>query len=167
MRFAFDLDHVHYVVEFTEQHEFLLHVDAVHSGKAVYQMSSFERGFWDEPPDAVWTTTGAGHVFEVKRHVEDFIDKVLRHHQPYYFTYGANGNGEHVFHGSSSPACRKLALIRPHESCDTAVVAPLQSPRKQGMRTLDRIAKVLSTKASKLVALAEEAEAKMSPRRGR
>lgn len=40
----------------------------------------------------------------------------------------------------------------------------LKSP---SLRTLDRIAKVLSTKASKLVALAEDAEAKMSPRRGR
>ena len=108
MRFAFDVGHLHYVVEFTEQDEFLLHVDAVQSDKVVYQMSSFERGFWDEPPDAVWTTTGAGHVFEVKRHVEDFIDKVLRLYQPFYFAFSANETAKvSVYRRFARRLCRR------------------------------------------------------------
>lgn len=90
MRTEFTIDRVAYVAEFTERHEFQLYVDAEHSGRIVYEMSSFERGFWDKPPETVWATTGTGHVFEVKRHIEDFIHRALQRYRPHYFTYTAN-----------------------------------------------------------------------------
>ena len=90
MRSEFAIDGVMYVIEFTGRNEFTFCVDAANSDRTVYQMSRFERGFWDEPPETVWTTTGAGRVFEVKRNVETFVGAAIKHHRPYYFSYHAN-----------------------------------------------------------------------------
>ena len=67
------------------------------------------RGFWDEVPETVWTATGSGHVFQVKRHLEDFVEKALKHYRPYYFTFAAN-------EGVKVPLYRRLAerLCRRH-----------------------------------------------------
>ena len=90
MKDEFTIQGVHYVVEFTRRHEFLFYVDAVHSERRVYEMTPFELAFGDEPPETIWTTTGTGHVFEVRCHVESFIDQVLWRFRPYYFEFSAN-----------------------------------------------------------------------------
>jgi hypothetical protein len=90
MKTSFTIDRVCYAVEFTQRNEFLFFVDVANSEKVVYDMSSFERAFGDAPPETVWTTTGSGHVFEIKRHVEDFIDRVVNRFNPFYFSYCSN-----------------------------------------------------------------------------
>ena len=84
------IERVHYVIEFTQRREIVFYIDAARSEKTIYQMTSFERAFWDEPPETIWTTTGTRHVFEVKRHVETFIDQALRRFRPHYFEFSAN-----------------------------------------------------------------------------
>lgn len=88
LREEFTVGKACYVVEF-ENNELSFHADVLKSGTAAYHMSSFERAFGDDPPDAIWTDTGTGHVFEVKRNVCEFFDKVLRRYKPYYFTFTA------------------------------------------------------------------------------
>ena len=90
MRSEFTVERIRYAVEFTESNEFIFYVDAANSEKVVYEMTPFERAFGDDPPTTVWTTTGAGHVFEVRRHVQDFIDKAIQRFRPFYFAFGAN-----------------------------------------------------------------------------
>ena len=96
MRTTFTIDRVCYVAEFTARNEFHFYVDAANSGRAVYQQTPFERSFGDDPPDTVWLTTGAavGHIFQVRRHVEDFIVNALRRYNPFFFTFAANQVGK-------------------------------------------------------------------------
>ena len=92
MKTSFLIDRVCYVMEFTEGHTFLFYVDALRSERQVQRMSAFERAFWDDPQDTVWTETkvAARHVFAIRRQVEDFLGQAIRHYRPYYFTYSAN-----------------------------------------------------------------------------
>ena len=106
MRETFEVDRVSYVIQFTENNEFLFFVDVPNSEKPVYRMSPFERSFGDGPPETVWSVTGSGHVFEIKRHVEDVIDKVIKRFNPFYFTYSANEGGENP----ALPAIRQAAV---------------------------------------------------------
>ena len=104
MKTTFAVDGVRYVIEFTERNEFIFYVDAVKSDRIVYRMSAFERGFGDAPPDTVWTVTDQAikHIFEIRRQVEDFLDRAIRRFRPYYFVFSANED-------SKRPLYRRLA----------------------------------------------------------
>jgi len=89
-------------------------------------MSSFERAFGDAPPETVWTTTGSGHVFEIKRHVEDFIDRVVRPLQSVLLLLLLQRAGE----ATALPAIRQAAVYAASGRffrVDSAGIAPLVS----------------------------------------
>ena len=87
MKKEFDVDGVHYVAVFKDDHELVFYADALKSEKAVYQQNALERGFGDESPLMVFCDTRTGHPFKVKQEVITFVEQVIRRYTPYYFTY--------------------------------------------------------------------------------
>ena len=80
----FAIGDVHYVVEFTKDHGLHFHADVHQSIKSIYQSTS---GFWDEPPERMWTNTGTGNGCKIKRKILTFLDHALHRYSPHYFTF--------------------------------------------------------------------------------
>lgn len=85
----FFVDGVCYVIGFTEKNELYFYADVRKSTKSVYNPTTFYSGFWDEPPERIWTTTGTGHVFNVKRKITEFLEHTLNRYSPYYLSFVA------------------------------------------------------------------------------
>lgn len=94
MKHGFDVDGFHYVVEYKNS-EFFFYIDTRESRRDAYEMTEFERGFWDDPPERVYMTSvhtstikpDVHNVFKIKREVLKFIDSALRRYRPHYFCY--------------------------------------------------------------------------------
>ncbi|MGA1198429.1 MAG: hypothetical protein ACO36I_18225 [Candidatus Latescibacterota bacterium] len=87
MRKEFEIDGVTYVAIFNVDHELIFYADALKSEKVVYKQNAFERAFGDESPLQVFCDTQTGYAFKVKQEVLKFVEQMIRHHNPYYFTY--------------------------------------------------------------------------------
>ena len=94
MQREFEVDGIQYVIAFSEaSHSILFYIDVLKSKRKVYEQTSLECGFGDEPPDTVWTIsehTRARNIFRILPEVRTFIDNVIARYKPYYFTYSAN-----------------------------------------------------------------------------
>lgn len=93
MQKSIDIEGITYVVQYREN-EFIFYID-VDASKwrrrildEYYNSMDFQ--FGDEPSLHLFGKTPSSHIFRIRTFVTDFIDKIIKAHQPYYFSYGAN-----------------------------------------------------------------------------